>query len=228
MKPRDIQKDTDLHAVAGYVTYEIETLAFASEHLGGWHSSPKASPEDSEKNVALESFLLHFRNLRAFLCPLLQTDPQKEPPRVKPDDVIASDFLRESTARNVVSPDPFLADKERIDKMLAHISYQRTRYITTGQDGWAVAKMLELMLEQFEVFLKPLPATERSWFPAAEWLAECRMRAVDDASTLPSMTVTGSRGVDGKGGSSPLSTRTVATTGSTSQPTISGGLVNKK
>src|SRR5262245_37262534 len=109
---RKVQLDSDLKKAAGLVNYEIDMLVFSAEHLGGSHSSPKAEPEDMEKNMAMEAFLLHFRNLRAFLCPKMQS--------LWDDDVIATDFLKESSERNVVSA-ILPGEKDRIDKMLAHI-----------------------------------------------------------------------------------------------------------
>jgi hypothetical protein len=57
--------------------------------------------------MALEAFLMHYRNLRAFLCPNLQ--------RVAEDDIIASDFLKEPAARDIVDASKFKLDKERLD-----------------------------------------------------------------------------------------------------------------
>ena len=75
----------DLRKAAEHVSYEIEMLMFAGSELGGWHSSPMSKPAGNYENMALESFLLHFRNLRAFLCPTLQMTCD--------DDICASAFL---------------------------------------------------------------------------------------------------------------------------------------
>ncbi len=90
---RQNRTDAELCSAAGHVNYEIAMLIHTAEHLGGWHSSPISTPVDNETNEALESFLLHFRNLRAFLCPSLQM--------TKADDILASDFLREPKPRDI-------------------------------------------------------------------------------------------------------------------------------
>ena len=152
----------ELRKAAGHVSYEIEMLGFSAEHVGGWHSSPMTTPVGNEKNMALESFLLHFRNLRAFLCPSLQ--------RLTDDDVLASDFLGMYDGSDVGDRDKLKVDKERLDKMLAHVSYSRPDYIEAGDHGWDSSAMLILMLAQLEKSLARLSKEQRAWFPSAESL----------------------------------------------------------
>jgi hypothetical protein len=90
---RRIRTDNELEAAAIHVKYEIRMLLYSSWHLGTGHGSPATMPAGDDKNMALESFLLHYRNLRAFLCPLLQN--------VVDDDILASDFLGDTSATNV-------------------------------------------------------------------------------------------------------------------------------
>jgi hypothetical protein len=52
-----------LRKSAQHVSYEIRMLIFSAQHVSGWHASPLAPLGADEK----QSFLLHFRNLRAFL-----------------------------------------------------------------------------------------------------------------------------------------------------------------
>jgi hypothetical protein len=97
---------------------------------------------------SIESFLLHFRNLRAFLCPSLQV--------FSGDDILASDLLGESEARDVGDPIVLARHKKRLDKMLAHLSYSRKTYVEAQDYGWPTAEMeLELLdqLDQMEAFL---------------------------------------------------------------------------
>jgi hypothetical protein len=106
--PRQKRTPEELEKAARHVSYEIEMLGFSAEHLGGCHSSPMCTPTGNEKNMALESFLLHFRNVRAFLCPSLQ--------RLTDDDVLASDFLGMYDGSDVGDRDKLKVDKERLDK----------------------------------------------------------------------------------------------------------------
>ena len=164
-KKRKQRQDVDLRAAAGHVSYEIRMLVFAGKRLPSYHSSPAGLGED-DKNMALETFLLHFRNLRAFLC------PEKELPRA--DDVIASDFLDKTLARDLADSDLLSVDRERLNKMLAHLSYSRRKYIQLGTHAWDVLAMLRVMLDQFEAFLVKLPPARRAWFPEQDWFAEAR------------------------------------------------------
>jgi len=158
-----------LRKAAKQVSYEIDMLGFSAEYVGGWYSSPFATPVGNEKNMALESFLLHFRNQRAFLCPSLQT--------VSDDDVLASDFLGKHDALDVGNPDKLKVDKKRLDKMLAHISYSRSDYIEAGAHGWDSSQMLILMLSEFQEFLARLSGEQRAWFPSEESLKKLLERA---------------------------------------------------
>src|ERR1044071_3416831 len=106
MKQRPIRSDLELKGAAEHVSYEIEMLVYTREELGGSHASPESAPEGQRKDMALESFLLHFRNLRAFLCP---------PSSVREDDVIASDFKKEQQARSLGDWSRLGLEKDRLD-----------------------------------------------------------------------------------------------------------------
>jgi len=89
-QPRPVLEDATLEAAAAHVRFEIKMLFESSERLGPWFESPRSLGE-SEATMAAESFLLHFRNLRAFLCPSLQNFSN--------DDVIGSDYLKDPVPR---------------------------------------------------------------------------------------------------------------------------------
>ena len=164
---RIARADEVLRGAAKHVEYEIEMLLYAQDHIGGFHSSPMTMPLGMEKNMALESFLLHFRNLRAFLYPSLQS--------VLDDDVVASDFLGEQKAEDVGDdPGTLASHKERLDRMVAHLSYLREEYIVAGDGGWNVAQMAIAILDQMDSFLARLPGHTIPWFPSRSDLAERR------------------------------------------------------
>jgi hypothetical protein len=169
--PRPIQKQMDLQDAAGHVSYEIEMLIYCAAHIGGWHSSPSSVPVGNPKNMALESFLLHYRNLRAFLCPSLQT--------LSNTDIIASDFMGDPNAKDLADAGKLGVDKQRLDGMLSHLTYRRAGYIAAGNQSWYVAAMLATMLLELEAFVSnSLPPVMRSWFPSALTLAQHRTRLI--------------------------------------------------
>ena len=155
----------ELRKAADHVNYEIATLVYAGEKLA-------ARPAGSDGDIALESFLLHFRNLRAFLCPTKQ--------RLGDDDVIASDFLNERKGRDLGDWTFLQEHKGKLDKMLAHITYARAVYITSSQNQWDFGGMQELMLTELEYFFSMLPANVRTWFKDSEWM----QNSVDRARVL--------------------------------------------
>jgi hypothetical protein len=122
-----------------------------------------------DENMALESFLLHFRNLRAFLCPSLQP--------IKPDDILASDLLNETNACDHGDAKALGRGQKRIDQMLAHLSYNREKFIEAMDYEWKVAEMRELILGQLEAFFKLLSPAERSWFPDAQFITKSKAYA---------------------------------------------------
>jgi len=155
----------ELRKAADHVNYEIATLVYAGEKLA-------ARPAGSDGDIALESFLLHFRNLRAFLCPTKQ--------RLGNDDVIASDFLNEGKGRDLGDWTFLQEHKGKLDKMLAHITYARAVYITSSQNQWDFGGMQELMLTELEYFFSMLPTNVRTWFKDSEWM----QNSVDRARVL--------------------------------------------
>ena len=126
-KLRAERTDQSLIHAAKHVEYEIAMLVQTSAILGSEYASPPSTLTTVDRNMALESFLIHFRNLRSFLCPSLQF--------LGDDDVIASDFLGERMPRDIGDSVHLSADKQRINRMLSHISYRREEYITSGDSG---------------------------------------------------------------------------------------------
>ena len=119
--------------------------------------------------MALESFLLHVRNLRAFLCPSLQ--------RSGVDDILAGDFLGLSTETDIGDTIKLGIDKTRLDRMLAHVSYTRDDYIEASDYLWNIGSLSIVMLEQLLAFVLLLPIDRRDWFPNEEQLTKYRSEA---------------------------------------------------
>jgi hypothetical protein len=188
MKTRPRRSDAELEASATDVTYEIQMMIESGQALEyGTVSSPPCFLAGAQKNMALESFLLHYRNLRAFLFPSLQLKPRE-------DDVIAADFLGKESPDDVGDPSEVGQDKERLDKMLAHISYSRRKeYIAKDNIYWEVGKMAAAMLKQVGVFVCAVPEHMKPWFPDPTALAQARGLIDRDAQGISQFTHTISR-----------------------------------
>lgn len=151
---RTVRSPQQLEAAARDVRYEYLMLLVSSQYLESGMSSPM---DDLTKNLALEAFLLHYRNLRSFLCPSLQP--------IKDDDVIASDFVDCARAEDIGNTDVLKADLQKINKLLAHLSYSRVEYKEAGDKSWDPDRMVAGIQSSFQVFIDRLPPQRRAWFP---------------------------------------------------------------
>jgi hypothetical protein len=109
-------------------------------------------------NIALETFLLHYRNLRHFLNP---RDP------VYADDILAEDFF----AATVVPPEFEHQPGKRMDdlttklnKQLAHLSYTRLDYEGKPEKKWNASELLRAAVEGLLRFISSLPSEHKCWF----------------------------------------------------------------
>src|SRR3990170_4482738 len=76
-----------------------------------------STQEVRDASALVESFLIHARVLRDFFCR----------GRQKPDDVIAGDFVSGWTQQTVSDYSYISAQKDRLDKALAHLTTTRVR-----------------------------------------------------------------------------------------------------
>jgi hypothetical protein len=160
-RARTIRGDEELEEGAVHVCYEFWMLKQAGEMLN-WKvtvSSPVSI--SASENVQLEAFLLHYRNLRAFLCPTMHT--------TRPNDIVCSDFLWLPEETDVVTTVDLMRDRERLDQMLAHITYSRIKHIRDGNAEWSMVTMFGTMCAAFRDFLGSLPEKSRSWFLNGYW-----------------------------------------------------------
>jgi hypothetical protein len=81
----------------------------------------------------------------------------------------------------------FMASQQRLDRMLAHISYSRTDYIEGGDYGWDTSEMLIVVTGELQEFVHRLSDEQRSWLPATEQLEEAKSRAQYEISSRRGM-----------------------------------------
>lgn len=113
---------------------------------------------DATYNMAIECFLLHFRNLRVFLFPPAEAWTNK----FYYDDVIAFDFWKEWRSQNDDWKEFSPTEKKRIDKLLAHLSYLRGSL----DHHWPIPEMSVAIQAAFAEFIKKLPCDRQKWFEA--------------------------------------------------------------
>ncbi len=151
MNKRNIRSDAQLRdLVQNSVLYEANMMALAARATATY---PKGS---FEYNMAVECFLVHFRNMREFLFPPTEAWNSRK----RNDDVIAHDY-QDSWKHTISDWTECSADeKNRIDKLLAHISYSRRNL----DHSWPIAKMTRAIFACLRQFISGLPGDRQEWF----------------------------------------------------------------
>jgi hypothetical protein len=145
MKPEE-----KLRAAAELIVQERRMLHHSYSKLAEISSADIADPV--ERNVYLESFLLHFRNILNFLEP---------PDSVREDDVKAADFLSTYVATN--APSQYRKD---INKRLSHVTYSRL-LVEPENRSWPSSEMLGEIEETWNDFMRRADIAEElpsDWF----------------------------------------------------------------
>jgi len=185
-KPGDRPRpDSELKDSAVDVDYEIRMMILSAHDVGcGMRGSPAITLEDWRVDMAMECCLLHYRNLRAFLWPSLQGKDWV--PYV--DDILATDFLKKPWQEEVGDKRKIGDDKERLDQMLCHLSYNRNNlFKDTDRKNrpWSTAKMVVAMLRELDTFLAKLPVHMKPWFPYRDTTEQYRAVLEQWAKNMP-------------------------------------------
>jgi hypothetical protein len=109
--------------------------------------------ESVSYNMAIESFLIHFRNVRDFLYP---------DDNVRADDVIAFDYDPGWTKTGKDWQECSKSERDRVNKLLAHISYSRDIL----DHNWLTGIMRQRIMQGMAELIQTLPPERRSWFEA--------------------------------------------------------------
>ncbi len=145
---RSARTDEELKETAeGPIVYEVDMLQKCARVL----SSPL-----NQENMVLESFLVHVRNLRAFLYDA----------GTNPDDVVAGDFFPGPGQWEAIRPPmPKVIEdnRERLNKTLAHISYSRLKYKGPAKE-WPSQQIASELIAVVRVFLRKRPQGRSAWF----------------------------------------------------------------
>ena len=149
---RSARTDKELKETAeDPIVYEVDMLRQCASVL--------SKPLDQlTQNIALESFLVHVRNLREFLYGA----------GTNRDDVVAGDFFPgpgQWEDINIRPPMPKVieANRERLNKALAHVSYSRLKYKGPAK-AWPSQQMASELIAVVRVFLRHLPQDRSAWF----------------------------------------------------------------
>jgi hypothetical protein len=145
---------SQLASADGALLYETQMLNWAADRF-------EMTEVDSLEtailhNMVIECFLIHFRNLRDFLYPDLKL--------VQPDDVLASDYDSRWGKTHTDWKQCSASERERINKLLSHISYSRGKL---DRSWLVIPAMRQRLMESVAQFTRNLSPERRKWF--AEW-----------------------------------------------------------
>lgn len=137
-----------------------------STTIGVWRVPVhESAPGRLKRRLRIEGLLLHARVLRDFfLC-----DSRN------PDDILAVDFLEK--ADNWSSDGLFgylQANRERMDKMLAHLTYSGAEFVRTGEIEWRFDDIHDEIKAAWDRFLPCLNDERRPWFENSEFWLEAK------------------------------------------------------
>lgn len=149
-----------LQSAVRLVLYEMQML------LGCAHT-PTLIDQFFE-NLRVEGLALHARVLRDFFFTKVNPTGNRS---TAPTDIVALDYFTDASAWPHTSahlPSYLHANKDRMDRALAHLSYDRRKY--TGSDkGWLSAPLLQEIGEKWFEFLHRL---QEKGEPAATWFMQ--------------------------------------------------------
>jgi hypothetical protein len=138
------------YAAPKWIEYEFDMLVKSArlhfEAAGELRHAPKEKAEywRAIQTCALEAFLTHYRNLKQFL-----NNKKKFP-----TDVLASDFAPTWHGSSAVK-ESYSNEEVRINRLLAHISYDRN---DLDRGNWDVAAMLESIRNAFTAYIPTIQA----------------------------------------------------------------------
>lgn len=111
--------------------------------------------DQTERNILLDAFVVHTRNLFDFLYP-------KE--GVKPDDMLVTDYIDKCRAFNANKTRKkdlkFIVRKA--DKQVAHLTYTRNRY-NQKTKSWSFVDIGRKMHKTLSAFYNALPDSYKKW-----------------------------------------------------------------
>jgi hypothetical protein len=141
---RTPRTDDDLRTASDHLHYEIQMLRGTMMLL-----ATGTTGQSVLSNALIESFTIHARALMHFLYPSEHTHPS---------DVLAEDFFKAGDwiSRRPVEPAAFSTARGRVNKEIAHLTYDR-QLVTPELKGWDFVALGNAILEIIQPFLHAMP-----------------------------------------------------------------------
>ena len=112
-----------------------------------------------ETNVYLESFLMHSRILCEFL-----SRARNDTSAPHKTDIVAGDFLDSDESWKVEKGEYIKQNWIKLQRSIAHLSYDRLDYEETGNKKWRIDKIYNEVELMWNTFIRKLPPTQQAWF----------------------------------------------------------------
>jgi hypothetical protein len=151
----------EMKKAAKLLWYERRQFSWAASIVNGPKPAPGIGPKCAFDG-AVEVFLLHTRTLRDFF---LRSRPLSKNAET---DILAEDFFdtpgqwTKPTCIYLTEP----RTKERLDRALAHVTYDRIDYARTGKN-WRTSLIAAELDGAWSAFIGALPTDRRAWFESA-------------------------------------------------------------
>jgi hypothetical protein len=170
---RKQRTDNELQQGAAFVSYEVQMMLYAFDC---WKSTSEDQETKNDRRVYNEAFLVHVRNVLDFLYLRGNVEPhlRRNVERLaRTDDVIAEDYPAEwKLPQGVkIGGRPVYDSKEpddlrhQINKLLSHVTYNRTKLISNLQpERWPVEDIKNDIMGHMEDFRSQLPPDRKAWF----------------------------------------------------------------
>jgi hypothetical protein len=142
---------------SGSFYYEVMMM---TEAFRTWEilaaNKQRTRSQELEHHRCIETFLVHFRNLRDFFYPAERV--WKDPKWF--DSAVAMDYSpswdRAASEWKQQSQD----EQQRINKLLSHLPYSRASL----EHGWPMKEMGKAVIATLSELVKTLPTQRRDWF----------------------------------------------------------------
>jgi hypothetical protein len=142
--------DETLQQMVKHIKYEMHMLKESTYIL-------KSEGNVHKRNIALESFVVHVRNLLYFFC-----YEYYEKKKLHKDDLLYSHYISNGW-RSQEPPFELNKVKQKCDQQLAHITVKRLGY-DVADKGWPCNELYCYLLECWKGFQDNLPERMRPWF----------------------------------------------------------------
>lgn len=140
---RNRRTDEELREIAGILLYEKGMMFYTASSLASEQT------DHLLRNALLESFVIHARNLIAFIWSESSNS----------DDVLAEDFFPDPQNWRSARPEmsTLLSEsKRRVNKLAAHLTYTRLS-ISGAQKVWRFIDIARELQTVFELFVQSAP-----------------------------------------------------------------------